>query len=819
MRGRSLLGLLVMLSGLLSPPSPLSQAGALELYGTFHAMGIIVTVGANDDPDQDGVASVAYRISGSGNPYRQGYPLSRISDTGFVGSIFWMEPGKTYDVRVSLSDPDGGPLNGLIMESTASTRSEIVIPEPAKSYYVSPTGSGAVCSIDAPCSLMEGLSQAGPGGEVVLRGGIYYQGRIDLPHSGTPGAPIVIRSYEGESAVLDGADPATFTWSGQGGGVYRTTVNVAAPHLLAADGKRLYPYQSLGDLQNLRWGIPGFYADGTAVYVRLAGNADPNRAVVVVSRHQYAFEVKQDYIYLLNLTFRHYGQGRAAKAIDFDNASDNLVQGCTFAINDTGLVLKQESHRNVIQDNEFYDTIFTWSWDAVKTEENLETGGVRFGSQTTGRGNVIRRNVFHDYFDGFSACPSETAGVTNETDVYQNLVHNVGDDGMEADGQCGNVRIWSNTFHDVLDGISLAPAYVGPVYAIRNLIYRVGAGNSSYSGTSFKMSSNGGQSGPMYLFHNTADAVLADGYGLDINQPGTWKLLYARNNIWVGTKYALHKSLSSQSADLDYDGLWNTDSGDLAQWDGTYYPTLAELAAATGQEEHGLDVSPGFADAARGNYALEATSELIDAGLVIPGINDDYMGFAPDMGAFEYNVRGFALTTNPRSSSLFPGGVATYTIKLRPTGGFTSTVTLMAANPSPSLTLTLAPASILPPAIAVLAITSTHSGSNIMPGLWYSIPIIVSGGDFSQTTSVRLLVGGARIYLPLILQGHPYPHGGLTRESQRVLGGDSVTPSLMVGLGMAIFTAAVWLLSVGHVYRRVATVLDRLKKAPTGKTG
>ncbi len=86
-----------------------------------------------------------------------------------------------------------------------------------------------------------------------------------------------------------------------------------------------------------------------------------------------------------------------------------------------------------------------------------------------GRGTVIRRNVFHDDFDGLRVCTSESNALTHETDVYENTVYRMGDDGVETDGDCSNVRIWNNTFHDILMGISLAPARIGPVYAIRNL--------------------------------------------------------------------------------------------------------------------------------------------------------------------------------------------------------------------------------------------------------------------------------------------------------------------------------------------------------------
>ena len=78
------------------------------------------------------------------------------------------------------------------------------------------------------------------------------------------------------------------------------------------------------------------------------------------------------------LTFRHYGLGDYAKAIYFNDASNNLVQGCTFAINDLGIGLKYDSGRNVIEENTFSDTDFNWPWDAVKAGSDLETGGIRF---------------------------------------------------------------------------------------------------------------------------------------------------------------------------------------------------------------------------------------------------------------------------------------------------------------------------------------------------------------------------------------------------------------------------------------------------------
>jgi hypothetical protein len=725
------------------PVPPARAAPVLELYGTFHAMGVIATVEVGDDPDEDAIASVEYRASGSGEPYRQGYPLSRVSSTRFAGSLFWLEPGTTYDVRVSFSDTDGA-LNGVVLSASGATRNENTIPEAINSFYVSPNGSGTACSLASPCALVEGLDQAMPGDELVLYDGVYYEGEFYPPRSGTKGAPIVIRGFPGESVVLDGADPATFTWTGEGGGVYHTSVNVGDPHLVLAGGDRLYPYHSLADLQNLIWDLPGFYAAGTDLFVHLEGNADPSNATMIISRFHYAFQVGQDWIYFLDLTFRHYGQGTGARAIKFNNANDNLVQGCTFAVNDMGVVIGYDAERNVIQDNEFFDTIFAWPWAAVKDSSGLEAGGIRFNYPTTPRGTVIRRNIFHDLFDGFNACPSETAGATNETDVYENLVYRVVDDGMQADGECTNVRIWGNVFRDGKSGISLAPAYTGPTYAIRNLIYRTDI-------TPFKFNFSGDQSGPMYLFHNTCDAVQADTAGLWIGYPGAWKLIYARNNIWAGTGYALKNRNLGQPVSLDYDELWNGNSGDLVSWGDTDYATLVGFTTSTDQESHGVSVVPGFADAPTGDYSLDPSSSLIDAGVVIPGINDDFVGLAPDIGAFEYETYGFCLAVVPPGHAIDPGESATFSIEVRPTGGFSDMVSLVAASPSPSLTVSLSPETLLPPGQATLAVTDLHEGM-LLPGLSYAVPITATASDITQVVSAYVLVRGTIHHLPIVLR-------------------------------------------------------------------
>jgi parallel beta-helix repeat protein len=734
---------ILMISILLSYPQPTHAAVSMELYGTFHSAGVTVTISSTDDPNQDTVANVEYRISGT-EIYRQGFPLSRVSNTRFVGSIFDLFPGTNYDVRVTFSDPDGtftGSINNAI-----TTRAEITIPAPNHSYYVSPAGSGTTCSLAAPCSLTEGLNQATAGAEVVLRGGIYYQGGIWFPHSGTTNTPIVIRNYNGETAILDGADPATFTWTSQGGGVWRTTVNVADTHLVTANGTRLYPYQSLADLQTLKWGIPGFYVNGTTVYVRLSGDANPNSAQMRVSRWNYMFWVNQDFIFILNLTFRHYGQGEDPRVIKLENADNNLVQGSTFAGNDLGVLIWGDARNNVVQNNMFYDTTYGWSWDAIKDGARLEHGGVRIwsGDDPTiiPRGSVVRRNTFHDSFDGFGVCPEEDTTpmppLTNETDVYDNLVYRTGDDGIETDGVCSNVRIWGNTFRNVFSGVSLAPVRGGPIYVIRNLI-----AGTIY--TPFKFVYNPIPSGPMFLFHNTSDG------GININEDAIWPLVTFRNNILLSDNTTVNNKVDDP-LDFDYDVVFSRLGKDLFDWNGVAYYSLEALCSAHGQECHGLNVLPTFINVTNGDYSLTAGSPPIDKGIFIPGINDRYFGVAPDIGAFEYEIDGFRLDAFPAFHKVDPGETGVYVLEIWPTGDFSSDLDLTIGSTSPDITVQLSSTTVTPPGYAILQVTDHHSGSNPVPGYLYSIPISVSGGGETKQVTFHLLVGGTQTYLPMIIK-------------------------------------------------------------------
>jgi hypothetical protein len=167
------------------------------------------------------------------------------------------------------------------------------------------------------------------------------------------------------------------------------------------------------------------------------------------------------------------------------------------------------------------------------------------------------------------------------------------------------------------------------------------------------------------------------------------------------------------------------------------------------------EVSPGLTNPSIDAFDahLLPGSPAIDAGTLSGAPPDDFDAYPryanPDIGAYEYSI----LKVTPTSRAIDPGGVATYTVEVRPIGGSASAVSLIASSPSPSLTLQLAPAQVIPPGQAILTLTDSHPGPTLPSGLWYVVPLTATDG-VTQTTSVRLLVGGVWVYLPLILKSY-----------------------------------------------------------------
>lgn len=207
-------------------------------------------------------------------------------------------------------------------------------------------------------------------------------------------------------------------------------------------------------------------------------------------------------------------------------------------------------------------------------------------------------------------------GPHRETDIYGNVMAFANDDGTELDGGQINVRFFNNRVQWAYCGVSCAPNREGPSYVYRNLFVLTGEqrGRTNFG---FKMGgdrfSNPGRS---LLFHNT---MVSDGSGLKTGNFGKGATpVTTRNNVFLSGDLMLTGKIAG-NYDLDHD---------LIQ-DGLVAPP------ETGQEANAVLGIPRFSAPEQGDYRLSSDSLGIDEGVHLPGINDDYSGQAPDLGAFE----------------------------------------------------------------------------------------------------------------------------------------------------------------------------------------
>jgi hypothetical protein len=121
----------------------------------------------------------------------------------------------------------------------------------------------------------------------------------------------------------------------------------------------------------------------------------------------------------------------------------------------------------------------------------------------------------------------------------------------------------------------------------------------------------------------------------------------------------------------------------------------------------------------------------------------------PDSGKV---LTDFTLNAAPSARTIDPGTSTSYQLSTALHGYWSGPVTITASSPSPSVTIGLsgaiAAASIPVPGSITLLVTDTHPIGS--PASWYAIPITATGNGVTHVVSAGLLVGGERVYLPLL---------------------------------------------------------------------
>jgi hypothetical protein len=202
-------------------------------------------------------------------------------------------------------------------------------------------------------------------------------------------------------------------------------------------------------------------------------------------------------------------------------------------------------------------------------------------------------------------------------------------------------------------GLSAQPIFGGPAYYVRNIVYN--------TPVALKFSNPAG----VIVYHNTIVAENRTAQRVSN--------AHFRNNLFLGTDAPVGISVlggPTAYSSYDYNG-YRPNRGVEAQYswlgprggarvdyevnpkEAPRFKTLAELAAATGQETHGVEVdydvfenlrAPAPPDSSKPgrpyegaalNFALKRGGKAVDAGVPLPNVKDGFAGKAPDLGAYE----------------------------------------------------------------------------------------------------------------------------------------------------------------------------------------
>src|SRR6478609_9548207 len=156
--------------------------------GTPLAVATIYSIGVEwpivGDSNHNAAATVSFRVQGT-TPWNPALPLVRVDYNGantLAGSVLFLTPSTTYEVVLSLIDPDGGT---AVRTVTATTRP---LPSPSvggQTFHVVPGSGGGDGSPGNPFKGIAAAQSAVQPGDTVLVHGGDYGGRIPLSKSGS----------------------------------------------------------------------------------------------------------------------------------------------------------------------------------------------------------------------------------------------------------------------------------------------------------------------------------------------------------------------------------------------------------------------------------------------------------------------------------------------------------------------------------------------------------------------------------------------------------------------------------------------------------
>jgi hypothetical protein len=620
------------------------------------------------DDNRNARVDVAYRRKGD-TEWKTAMPLLRLQHERvyqgegvfnvempnmFAGSILDLEENTAYEVRLTLSDPDGG---GAVKTVTVKTRAEPMPAAGGRVYHVYPRDWKGPKEPGAFNDLMCAYNYYCGGGDTQTGGRPRVKaGDIILVHAGT--YRYHPEFYTGDRGI-------------------NSTTPVEGTYYLFGNGTPEKP-----------------------IVIKAAGDGD---VVFDGGGNFNLFNVKSaNYNYFEGLTFRNT-QIAIWAGTQFQSGAVGLtVKHCRFENINLGIFTNFAGSSNfTILDNTFIgrdnpDRLEGWVGEPWKTL--AAANGAKFpptldsytAVRVYGSGHVIAYNYVANFHDGIDVetygnpdgnTPDPTAATGPyypprkdwrlrpvAIDYYNNYMTNFHDNAFEIDGSMHNVRVMRNMMlNSASHPMCNQPAIGGPVYWIRNIIYHAPGGstrtsngapgmvylnNTILSETNIRTTSNSHWMNNLMLGENVQPAIFAvntytnytssDYNGFRVN-PGA-----AESFEWSSPPFGTAQDFRDLLAAED--GVQTPPDKYLVT---RRYATLAQYSAETHQDSHSvlldydvfmhvpmLDAKDmktvqKLHDAKDLDFRLKPGSAAVDRGAVIPNVTDGYSGNAPDLGALE----------------------------------------------------------------------------------------------------------------------------------------------------------------------------------------
>jgi hypothetical protein len=555
-----------------------------------------------------------------------GHYFTYVAPNMFAGSLLNLEPDTEYECRFVLSDPDG--VKGKAEKTvTVRTRKE---PQPAEGghvYHVYPFGYKGTRQEPSFIGLLSA----------------YYMGADESDHSNVmpprvqPGDIILVHAglYKDNRFVYSGFDRTIAAYGTPFDGTYYLTQSGTPDKPIvikgAGDGEVIFDGDGCQNLFNL-----------------MAANYNYFEGITVRNTNVAFLLGFKNIAGSSGFTLKHSRLENIGRAVEDDwSGSKN------FYIADNVFIGRHDP--NKLQS---WWTPAVWAkfpgYPAPITSE--------YAIKIYGQGHVVAYNYVANWHDGIDiATYGDPDGTPNELqdrvpvsiDFYNNDIYNMADNCIEADGGAHNIRVFRNRcFNSAGGALSAQPTFGGPLYFYQNLVYDTTTG------------------GPLKLIDTPAGVLIYQNTLVGQGRlMGPASNVHFLNNLILGDGWAdpiLNLRTYTNYSTSDYNGFrpnpgvddafeWNSPAFEVAadykgQLVTRHFKSLKEYSQATGQEQHSVLVDydvfvdariPDKSDPQRlynpedFNFRLKPGSAAVDAGILIPTINDEFTGRAPDLGAYE----------------------------------------------------------------------------------------------------------------------------------------------------------------------------------------